>query len=78
MKFLKVIWVELLFMQNTPYARVGDIQAIGNGSSIRRRVLVYVLKDVLFKVESATRPWSITVSLPNLKGTVLFHVAVEF
>ena len=35
MNFLKVVLVELLFMQNMPYACVGDIQGMGNGSNIR-------------------------------------------
>ena len=48
---------------------VGDIQGIGNGSSTSQRVLVYVLKDVLFKVESSARLWSTTVSLASLEGT---------
>ena len=56
-------------MQNTPYARVGDIHDVGIGSSTHRRVLVYVLKDVLLKVERAARSWSTIVSHPSLEGT---------
>ena len=67
MNVLRVVWVELLFMRKTPYARVGDIQGMGIGSSTRRWVVVYVLKDGLFIAESAAHPsavlaWKIPVS----------------